>query len=582
MMRALALGLLLLSCEAGAATYYVSTEATNGYVVGNDSNAGTAKGTAKLSLCCAAGSAIGTASAGDTIYVNGASVEASTNSTRAEVSKALTILPEPGTTVELYDTNATSVLYVSHDTTATTTIGAFVVNAGTNSNDYAVERANPTCASNQPTLVLNGTIMRGGDVGLLLDSARCGTTTLEGITATSSSATYGLRWTTSLGETAAKTISATDSAVEITGATNGANYGLDIQRYAAGASQAVTVTLDGNSVAVTAPAALGASAAVRAINLVGIASPTVTDNTITATAYSTTTDSYGIAALATSLNARGDSPYIANNAVSFVSPVGYGIAAGDTTNLSYVDSARIIGNSVTGAYYANSTPHCMAIGRVTGGLLNRNITRSCYVGILAGITQGASIAGNIVQGAYGPGLFAKGSGATTAPEFANNTVVIDEDVAGGPQRAYGGIGVAAQGATANAATNFRNNVIYAIDPPYAFVTVDTSQAASFDRNYYHGLTAQSAAYLWRYTSNDYTAIADWNGNGAVVTDYSADPAFLGGSSPTTAEGFKLRSNSPLIRAGTCYLATGCAARDFGGRRARVPPDIGAWQRRAGD
>jgi hypothetical protein len=60
------------------------------------------------------------------------------------------------------------------------------------------------------------------------------------------------------------------------------------------------------------------------------------------------------------------------------------------------------------------------------------------------------------------------------------------------------------------------------------------------------------------------------------------PRFLGGDTPTTAEGFKLRNDSPLIDAGVCYLAVGCVAPDFGGRRARVPPDIGAWQHRSGD
>jgi len=63
-----------------------------------------------------------------------------------------------------------------------------------------------------------------------------------------------------------------------------------------------------------------------------------------------------------------------------------------------------------------------------------------------------------------------------------------------------------------------------------------------------------------------------------VNEVSGDPQFIGGPNPTTAEGFKLRPNSPLRRAGTCVYTTGCVPRDFGGRRGRVPPDIGAWQR----
>lgn len=62
------------------------------------------------------------------------------------------------------------------------------------------------------------------------------------------------------------------------------------------------------------------------------------------------------------------------------------------------------------------------------------------------------------------------------------------------------------------------------------------------------------------------------------SDITTDPMFVGGPNPTTAEGFKLQTDSPLIRAGTCYLTTGCAHYDYEGKRARVPPDIGAFQR----
>lgn len=91
------------------------------------------------------------------------------------------------------------------------------------------------------------------------------------------------------------------------------------------------------------------------------------------------------------------------------------------------------------------------------------------------------------------------------------------------------------------------------------------------------VTARSVNALGSFDTSDVV-------NGTVTESgaMSLDAQFLGGAMPLTAESFKLRSNSPLIRAGTCYLSTGCAARDFGGRRPRVPPDIGAWQRRAGD
>ena len=124
---------------------------------------------------------------------------------------------------------------------------------------------------------------------------------------------------------------------------------------------------------------------------------------------------------------------------------------------------------------------------------------------------------------------------------------------------------------------FRNMYV---DAPTALDINASVAAADIDIDYTrYGPTV--ASWSWRGTTDTtfaaYQATSSKDANSAV-----ADPAFIGGTSPTTAEEFKLRSNSPLIRAGTCYLATGCAARDFGGRRPRVPPDIGAWQRVVGD
>lgn len=83
------------------------------------------------------------------------------------------------------------------------------------------------------------------------------------------------------------------------------------------------------------------------------------------------------------------------------------------------------------------------------------------------------------------------------------------------------------------------------------------------------------------------AVQNCNVANAIVADSNVgevvgDPLFVGGANPTTPEGFKLRHDSSLRRAGTCIYTTGCVPYDFGGRRARVPPDIGAWQYVLGD
>lgn len=102
-----------------------------------------------------------------------------------------------------------------------------------------------------------------------------------------------------------------------------------------------------------------------------------------------------------------------------------------------------------------------------------------------------------------------------------------------------------------------------------------------------------------YLNNTQTAIADvvtlvtttltdtadpssmGGGAGTYTETYTTaneyEPGWRGGAEPTTAEGFKTLSTSDLRRAGTCTLTTGCIPRDYGGRRGRVPPDIGAWQ-----
>lgn len=67
---------LLFASNSFATIYYVSNLAVNGYVLGSDANAGTAVGTAKLTIT----GAIAAASAGDTIYINPTGTSYSENS----------------------------------------------------------------------------------------------------------------------------------------------------------------------------------------------------------------------------------------------------------------------------------------------------------------------------------------------------------------------------------------------------------------------------------------------------------------------------------------------------------------------
>jgi hypothetical protein len=168
----------------------------------------------------------------------------------------------------------------------------------------------------------------------------------------------------------------------------------------------------------------------------------------------------------------------------------------------------------------------------------------------------------------------------TVQVVANNVVV---DSAGGISTT----GVSGQ----TGVYDFRNN---------AFVNVNHTNVSG--THYFINLNNTSATHALTITSNSNryyqttgvgffrwvggSSARSYAGYSSYVSDTSGqeaasslgDPLWRGGLSPSTAAGFKLRLDSPLIRAGTCYLTTGCVHYDYEGKRARVPPDIGAFQR----
>ncbi len=73
----------------------------------------------------------------------------------------------------------------------------------------------------------------------------------------------------------------------------------------------------------------------------------------------------------------------------------------------------------------------------------------------------------------------------------------------------------------------------------------------------------------------------FSGVSAGSNSTNSDPLFSG-AAMNAAMDFTLQSGSPAVRAGTCVYTTGCIARDYYNRAPRVPPDIGAIQRKASD
>lgn len=354
---------------------------------------------------------------------------------------------------------------------------------------------------------------------------------------------------------------------------------------AAGVSVSEWVQVNGAVVDVTVPSGLGTSALGIGIrlhrittgtNLLGVSQdPIIEHNIVTlSTPGATGVDALGIVASSTDATAVADRTIIRDNTVTCYGPATRCISIGTDGSTAFnAANAQIYRNTVTGSYYDGSaTPHGISIGRVTGGIAWGNRVQGFAVGIITAINQGAVVTGNLVIGSYYAPLFSKGSGATTAPTWTNNTVIMDDTLYGAKFGNYGCQGVAAQGATNNAAATFGNNICdVRSGTGWKYVVVDASQVASFDRSNYYSVPTLTTP--WSYQGTTYATVALWNAAAAVGTDLNVDPLFVGPSD------YRLSAASTLRRAGK-WATNGC--RDVRGRPCFVPPDIGAYQTSTGD
>lgn len=250
--------------------------------------------------------------------------------------------------------------------------------------------------------------------------------------------------------------------------------------------------------------------------------------------------------------------------------VGYDqTSAGDT----YSTNGVISGNKVTCVASGTST-HGAGVFWSQGGKVFKNEITNCGIALLSKDqpTAGAEFYDNVVWGAWEEYAYAKGS---TAPRFLNNGFIVS-NTSGTP------LVVGIDGATNSTNVQFKNNLVWSPNgyTPTNLVNTASSQTIATlgaDGNDWYGFSS----YRWTYLGSAYTTLANWNALAVVGTDKSAAPSTVS-SSPTTPSGLIPRDGSPLVRSGVCYLATGCIYPDFRGYRARVPPDIGAYQRRASD
>jgi hypothetical protein len=126
-----------------------------------------------------------------------------------------------------------------------------------------------------------------------------------------------------------------------------------------------------------------------------------------------------------------------------------------------------------------------------------------------------------------------------------------------------------------ASTVFRN---LALDGPTALSIDSAVAAADIDIDYTrYGPSVTS--WIWRGTTDTtFAAYKTTSSKDAASTQGAMD--WVGGTSPTTAEGFRLTSGSALRRAGK-DLNIG-NVQDAGNRAFLHPPSIGAWEATSGD
>ena len=556
------------------ATYYVSKSTHNDCAVGSDSNNGTSKLTPWLTLAKVSASAAD----GDTIYVNdGAYADAElggSNVFSLNTTKSLKMYPLRDYAVVL-KSSAASAQIVSLTGTATNEMifGKFVIDGeipgapGT----YQPTGLSIPNTSGDCTLTLAGTRIQNCATQNILNSRRRGIMTLNlvfgGLMA------QGIASTTSGADTAAMTVLITGLVLDnVTCSTNALARVLDFTRLST-SSQVYSLTVQAVTGTITAPAALGSSAAIALLVATGIDGVIAENFNATYTCFSTGVTCYGIYIKnsARGATATANRPIVRNNVITGNAPSEYIISIGDTTISYDVDNGYVYGNVITAPYYASSTPHCIALGNVTGGLVRSNRTNGGYVGFLAGINQGGLITGNISVGCYGYALYSKGSGGTTGPMICHNTVILT-NVYGAARGAA--MGASAQGATNNSAVTFQNNNLYALSDLYRFAEVGPSQTATFIRNNHYSAGPVGFTSPWAYQASTYTTFAAWQA-AQETTALNANPLFLN----VGAEDYRLDPASSLVRAGS---GASFYARDFRGYRVFLPPDIGAYQSSPGD
>ena len=546
----LAAGKALGACPAGGICY-VSNTAVNGYQVGDDTNAGTA-----AAPFLTVGKALATYSAGETIIINdGAYIttDGANGANYITLTKAVTINPVTSGAVTITPAaNQGQVVYVNPSATGTYTLGALnLVQLG--ASGFTGLSLNNTV--NNPTLILNGTILRDFTLrafGASEDNPAA--ITLNGVEAYSSTTLArndcNILALTGLASGAITINGLTATIVLAAAGGVGGNTDGGI-RIAGAAGSTATVLVDG----VTATISSNGSTASQLnpygfIYLTNIAAPIVRN-------FNLTTGANVIGTYGVHLAAGCDGGSVYDGTLSVNWNGGYGI-------VSYSPGVSIYRNTVSNSNTNQGlTPHGITISTTTGGLVYRNTVTGwspAYYAELADATT--KFINNLGYNNYGSyGLYGKGA---TGSKFYNNTMISSTGYNAGCMQ------IQINGITQSTDVEFKNNLCFnsSVNPSFVNDFNDAGNTAVFLNNLYYA-SGSLTATSWQYANTDYATFADWD------TAVETSPVW---GNPILTSTYRLGAGSPAIDAGVATL-THAESQAAGVTVYGAAPDIGAYEYR---
>lgn len=536
--------------------YYVSNAASNGYVVGNDANAGTSKGAAFLTVC----KALVTVAAGDTITLNDGtylSTDGASGAINFSFTKGVTMVAE---TRRLAILNATAgagggTVAVNDNATDTVTISGIVIDAR-NTQTYCIKRNSQVNICN---VVVTDCLYKDFIGQFYFDGAAgASPLTINDCDVTSANCTGGIN-----------IVSATSLSVTVNGLTgtlsNTTNTGFNVVSLATVAGRTssaatikrVRVTITNSNVGTTALAG--------GFSFTSVSNVLVEDNVVYInTGANAVANSYAVKfAAANSLDSNG--AIIRYNQFIRTGALADGIFFGADTsgaNDNLLLNAKIYNNLVSAPAATGTTTHGVSINWQSSGDIYDNYISGFSDGIQYVNMTGGNAWGNVVVCAgYTSADSYVWVGGCTGVTVANNTFYFTGAAAGRILHVLDWNSVHTTGLIVS------NNLFYSdatADP--TLVVVDVSNTATFTGNVYYSLKTLPSS-CFSYQGVTYNTVAAWAA-AQEATALSDDPRLF---NPPGNDFRPLRS-SPGRRRG---VAVSAANRDFYGRPFSALPMVGA-------